>query len=162
MTRSVQTFSKVPGLGELPWLGKLFTSQSFTRNKTEIALLITPRIVRNISRPAKTDSEFHFGTENAAGMLPVTIGKVAARSLAMSSSPGRSGRRAVTSSVPVFSMSLGRRRAAAAAQTASPAVSLIVPRTGLAGKEFAVSVSLAGAENLPAAELELNYDASAA
>ncbi len=66
---------KVPGLAELPYLGKLFTNQNFTRNKTEIALLITPRIVRNISRPARIDSDLHFGTENAVGARPVTIKK---------------------------------------------------------------------------------------
>ena len=60
--------TKVPGLANLPWLGKLFTNQNTTRNKTEIALLITPRIVRNISRPARIDSDLHFGTENTIGI----------------------------------------------------------------------------------------------
>jgi general secretion pathway protein D len=154
------TLSKVPGLGDLPWVGKLFTSQSSTRNKTEIALLITPRIVRNISRPAKTDSEFHYGTENAAGMLPVTIGKVAARSLAMSSSSA-TGAGTPRSDIQRFPL-LDESRAAPAAATAqiSPAVSLIVPEQVSPGKDFAVGVSLAGAENLSAAELELNYDPS--
>ncbi|MEP7073430.1 MAG: secretin N-terminal domain-containing protein [Nitrosospira sp.] len=155
------TLSKVPGLGDLPWVGKLFTSQSSTRNKTEIALLITPRIVRNISRPAKTDSEFHFGTENAAGMLPVTIGKVAARSLAMSSSSaaGAGMPRSDIPRSPLFDESRAVP-VAAAAQTVSLAVSLIAPEQVSPGKDFAVSVNLAGAENLPAAELELNYDPS--
>jgi general secretion pathway protein D len=155
------TLFKIPGLGDLPWVGKLFTSQSSTRNKTEIALLITPRIVRNISRPAKTDSEFHFGTENAAGMLPVTIGKVAARSLAMSSSSA-TGAGMARSDIQRFPL-LDESRAASAAATAqivSPAVSLIVPEQVSPGKDFAVGVSLAGAENLSAAELELNYDPS--
>jgi general secretion pathway protein D len=155
------TLSKVPGLGDLPWVGKLFTSQNSTRNKTEIALLITPRIVRNISRPAKTDSEFHFGTENAVGMLPVTIGKVAARSLAMSSSStaGTGTPRSDIQRSPLLDESRAAP-AVAAAQTGSPVVSLIVPEQVSSGKDFAVSVSLAGAENLPAAELELNYDPS--
>lgn len=155
------TLTKVPGLGDLPWIGKLFTSQNLTHNKTEIALLITPRIVRNISRPAKTDSEFHYGTENAAGMLPVTIGKVAARSLAMSSSSA-TGAGMARSDIQRFPL-LDESRAASAAATAqivSPAVSLIVPEQVSPGKDFAVGVSLAGAENLSAAELELNYDPS--
>jgi general secretion pathway protein D len=151
------TLTKVPGLGDLPWIGKLFTSQNLTHNKTEIALLITPRIVRNISRPAKTDSEFHYGTENAAGMLPVTIGKVAARSLAMSSSSA-TGARTPRSDIQRFPL-LDESRAATA-QIVSPAVSLIVPEQVSPGKDFAVGVSLAGAENLSAAELELNYDPS--
>ena len=155
------TFTKIPGLGDLPWVGKLFSSQNTTRNKTEIALLITPRIVRNITRRAKSDSEFHFGTENTVGMPPVMISKVAARSLAISSSPtpGTGASRSDTPRPPLFDESLATR-AASAAQIAVPVLSLIAPEQASPGKDFAVSISLAGAENLPAAEVELSYDAS--
>ncbi len=40
------TASKVPGLGQLPVLGKLFSNNSGTDNKTEIILSITPHILR--------------------------------------------------------------------------------------------------------------------
>ena len=43
--------TKVPGLGDLPLLGRLFSNNSDQLNKTEIVLLITPRIIRNIERP---------------------------------------------------------------------------------------------------------------
>ena len=154
------TFTKVPGLGDLPWIGKLFSTQSLTRNKTEIALLITPRIVRNISRRSKSDSEFHFGTENTIGMLPVTIGKVAARSLAISSAPtvGMVASQSDIQRPPLLDESRAARDAAP--QVASPVLSLIAPEQVAPGKDFTVSVSLAGAENLPAAELELSYDAT--
>ena len=155
------TFSKIPGLGDLPWVGKLFSNQNTTRNKTEIALLITPRIVRNIARPAKIDSEFHFGTENTVGMLPVTIGKVAARSLAISSTPpaGTVPSRSDVPRSPLPDESQAAR-VAPAAQIASPEVSLVAPEQAAPGKDFAVNVSLAGGENLPAAEVDLSYDAS--
>ena len=52
-------------------------------------------------------------------------------------------------------------QAATAANAGSPAVSMIAPEQVLAGKDFGVSISLAGAEALPAGELELNYDANA-
>ena len=42
-----------------------------------------------------------------------------------------------------------------------PVVTLVGPEQVLADKEFAVSVSLGGADSLPPAELELSYDASA-
>ncbi|MDQ1303627.1 MAG: ral secretion pathway protein [Pseudomonadota bacterium] len=58
--------SKVPGLGDLPLLGRLFANQRDELNKTEIVLLITPRIIRNIERPQLADSEFFGGTESAA------------------------------------------------------------------------------------------------
>jgi general secretion pathway protein D len=37
---------EVPGLGRVPVLGALFRRNSITRSKTEIAVLITPQIVR--------------------------------------------------------------------------------------------------------------------
>jgi len=41
----------LPGLSELPVLGRLFGVHSDTRNKSELVLLITPRVVRNIGLP---------------------------------------------------------------------------------------------------------------
>ena len=88
------TLAKVPGLAAMPWLGKLFTNENSTTTKTEIVLLITPRILRNIPRVSKAASEFHFGTENMVGAKPVSIGKVQPRSLGISSSSsgGHGGR----------------------------------------------------------------------
>ncbi|MEW6590732.1 MAG: secretin N-terminal domain-containing protein [Pseudomonadota bacterium] len=58
--------SKVPGLGDLPLLGRLFANKRDSLTKTEIVLLITPRIIRNIERPALAEAEFFGGTESAA------------------------------------------------------------------------------------------------
>jgi general secretion pathway protein D len=154
------TLTKVPGLGDLPWVGKLFTNQNITHNKTEIALLITPRIVRNISRPAKIDSEFHFGTENAVGILPVKIGKVAPRSLAMSSTSAAGVAAAPTRDIPRLLPDEAQGAPAATPKNPSVVLSLNAPEDVAPGKDFTVSVSLGGAEDLPAAELELSYDAT--
>jgi len=56
----------VPGLGDLPLLGRLFSNNSDQLQKTEIVLMITPRIIRNIERPELADSEFFGGTESTA------------------------------------------------------------------------------------------------
>ena len=61
---------RVPGLGDLPVVGRLFSSTSDTRNKTEIVLLITPHIVRNLTRPDPRELEFTAGTEPAAPESP--------------------------------------------------------------------------------------------
>lgn len=55
--------SKVPGIGELPIVGRLFGSQNDQHNRTEIVLSITPRIVRAVQRPPASVSEFGAGTE---------------------------------------------------------------------------------------------------
>jgi general secretion pathway protein D len=58
--------SKVPLFGDIPLLGRLFSNNRDELSKTEIVLLITPRIIRNIERPELADSEFFGGTESAA------------------------------------------------------------------------------------------------
>jgi general secretion pathway protein D len=55
--------TKVPGLARLPVIGRLFSNNNDTVNKTEIVLLITPRIIRNIERPGAKLEEFNSGTE---------------------------------------------------------------------------------------------------
>jgi general secretion pathway protein D len=68
-----RTADKVPGLSNIPVLGKLFTSNSDTVNKTEIVLLITPRVVRNLVRPDARLEEFPGGTDAMLGGDPVTL-----------------------------------------------------------------------------------------
>jgi general secretion pathway protein D len=58
---------KVPGLAQLPVLGRLFSSNNDTVNKTEVVLLITPRVLRNIERPGVRLEEFNSGTEMDVG-----------------------------------------------------------------------------------------------
>lgn len=62
--------NKVPGLGDLPLLGHLFSNDNHDKTKTELVLLITPRIVRNVTRPDATYSEFPSGTESVIGSVP--------------------------------------------------------------------------------------------
>jgi len=59
--------NRVPGLGELPVLGRLFSSTSDNRGRTEIMLLITPRLVRTLARPGANAVEFAAGTEASTG-----------------------------------------------------------------------------------------------
>ncbi len=59
--------NRVPGLGELPLIGRLFSSTSNNRGRTEIMLLITPRVVRTLARPGANSVEFAAGTEASTG-----------------------------------------------------------------------------------------------
>jgi general secretion pathway protein D len=61
------TASRVPGLGNLPLLGRLFSNQRDERSKTEIVLLITPRVLRSDATRQPALTEFRGGTENAIG-----------------------------------------------------------------------------------------------
>jgi general secretion pathway protein D len=62
-----KNISKVPGIGDFPLLGKLFSRQKDDKSKTEIVLSITPRIVREyITKPAN-QSKYWVGAESASG-----------------------------------------------------------------------------------------------
>jgi general secretion pathway protein D len=78
--------NRLPGFGDIPVLGRLFSSQSDSKNKTEIILLITPRIVRNLAQPQGSGMNVPAGSENAVGSSPLQVKKAGPRSLAMSSS----------------------------------------------------------------------------
>lgn len=64
--------TKLPGIGDLPLLGRLFGSQQDTRNKTEVVLSITPHLIRNLQRPPASSSEFSAGTEASFRRRPDT------------------------------------------------------------------------------------------
>lgn len=43
-----ETFNKIPGLANIPLLGKLFTSRARTRNNSELLVIVTPEVVRPV------------------------------------------------------------------------------------------------------------------
>jgi general secretion pathway protein D len=68
---------RVPGLGNMPVIGRLFSNTRDSVAKSEIVLLITPRLVRTLARPEVRAAEFAAGTEAAtgapAGISPVVL-----------------------------------------------------------------------------------------
>ncbi|MEW6612268.1 MAG: secretin N-terminal domain-containing protein [Pseudomonadota bacterium] len=62
-----KTVTGIPGFGQIPAIGRLFASRSKSKDKTEIVLLITPHIVRNLDRPLPTAVDFAAGTDAAVG-----------------------------------------------------------------------------------------------
>ncbi|PMX07734.1 MULTISPECIES: secretin N-terminal domain-containing protein [unclassified Pseudomonas] len=63
-TADIDEGSGLPWLSQIPWIGKkLFGSNQNTQQKTEIILLLTPRIERNLDLPISQISTFHSGTE---------------------------------------------------------------------------------------------------
>ncbi|MFA6901554.1 MAG: secretin N-terminal domain-containing protein [Gallionellaceae bacterium] len=78
--------SKVPGLGQLPLLGRLFSSHKDDTKKTEIVLSITPRIVGNSRLPDAREVEFWAGTEASLRSNPLLLRPLG--TVALSSSGG--------------------------------------------------------------------------
>lgn len=77
-----ESTSRLPGLGDIPLLGRLFSDESKARDKTEIILAITPHVLHNLTRPSADLIEYSSGTESgmqgsmsagipsAPGMIP--------------------------------------------------------------------------------------------
>jgi general secretion pathway protein D len=68
--------NKLPGLGDLPAVGRLFGSGVDDGKKSEIMLSITPRLIRNVYRPDAGVLEFSSGTEGSLRERPpANVGK---------------------------------------------------------------------------------------
>jgi general secretion pathway protein D len=69
----------MPGLSEMPVLGRLFGLHSDTRNKSEVVLLITPRVVRNLPIPdaaALTTAAGNYQSPGTSSIRMQPAGKV--------------------------------------------------------------------------------------
>ena len=109
--------NRLPGLGDLPLVGRLFGSQSDLHNKSEIILLITPRVVRNIVPPDNVRAVISAGTENVVGAAPMTVKNSPPRSLSMSATAGNAA-----VSAPVLAAPETPAAAPVAAPDAAPVV----------------------------------------
>ena len=137
-----RTANQIPGLGDLPLVGRIFGSHSNTKSKTEIVLLITPRIVRNLVRPELQFEEFPAGTEAAVGAAPLLL-----QSLPLT---GDAPAPAATPTRPLSDA------------PAPPAVRLGLqgPANLLSGQEFTVQLTVDALAALRGALVDLVFDPS--
>jgi general secretion pathway protein D len=84
----------VPGVNEIPVVSKLFGAAHDRDTRTEIVLLVTPHIVRNIELPGIGVQEFLAGTDAALGASPIQLGAPTA------SGGGRPGNSPLPQAVP--------------------------------------------------------------
>ena len=134
----------LPRLAELPLLGRLFGVRSDTRNKTEIVMLITPRIVRQISPGAAQTRNIEAGTEAQPGQLPLRL-----------RSSGRAGVGAASGAPAVAATAAQLATAAPAAPAAVEGLQVNVTRNASVGDT--VSVTLANRSG-QAVDGELRWD----
>ncbi|MFW5425871.1 MAG: type II secretion system protein GspD [Methylophagaceae bacterium] len=62
-----KTVNKIPFLGDLPVLGRLFSKHKDDKLKTELVLLITPHIIRARKSPDAASAEYWTGSEQRTG-----------------------------------------------------------------------------------------------
>jgi len=161
-TRAVRGLA---GLINIPGLDRLTSGQNVDRTKREIVLLLTPRIIRNISQQTQLESEFHYGTANEAGKLPVRIRKTSAGGLALAPAgpPGRGGAVSLLSR-GAQALSPDRPQVSAnpfaqqTANTGEPTLSIQAPSNIALDREFSVRVRMVGARASVSGEAQVSYE----
>jgi pilus assembly protein CpaC len=67
-----EAFNKIPGLGDIPILGKLFQSKTISKSNSELVIIITPEIVRPIpSQPPIPELKWTVPFTSFDNNLPV-------------------------------------------------------------------------------------------
>ncbi|MFN7278411.1 MAG: secretin N-terminal domain-containing protein, partial [Betaproteobacteria bacterium] len=139
--------ARIPGLGDLPLLSRIFGSQTDNRVKSEIVLLITPRVVRNVYRPEGLLAELPAGPDNFPGAAPLRLSATRAGALAMAAAQG----------APAGAPAAEALRAVAPAAVPFE-IALAAPQSVKAGAEFVVSVRLPAAADIVNGQMELGFD----
>jgi general secretion pathway protein D len=139
--------SRVPGLGDIPIIGRLFGSQSDQRDKTEIVLSITPRVIRNMQRPPIDQAEFFTGTE--ASLKNRGIDGLASTGGPI---PGAAG------VMPGMQVAGGQPLAAPPLQGATT-VGWQGPAQARAGSTFTVQLSMQAGEPITSVPVAVSFDA---
>lgn len=149
--------NKVPLLGDVPVVGRLFGNQADDGSKTEIVLSITPRIVRNVRRPDASVIEFDSGTENSLGSRP-SAAPVAAPSVAQQGT--------ATSTATPAATTAAAPAAAYAPSTSNPALSGSAtilrwqgPTQLKVGDTFALQLLMQSDQPVVSVPLALGFDA---
>lgn len=159
--------SGLMGLINIPGLDRLTSGQQVDRRKREVVLLITPRIIRNLSQQTDFEKEFHYGTSNEPGKLPVRIRKTSPGSLAIAPL-GSGGRGGASSILSRGSQSLGGDRPdvspnpfaqqVAANNNSEPTLTIQAPTNVTFEREFSVRVRMVGARATVSGTAQVSYE----
>jgi len=146
------TSNRVPGLGDLPIAGRLFSSQKDDVQRTELVLAITPRILRSAARPDLAQAELWVGTELATKLRTSPWARVP-------EAGNDSGKDAGTgkTAVPMADAEPNAAPPAAAAMAGPARVSWKAPSEISVGDTFTVELQLASGVPLRGAPLEIAF-----
>lgn len=134
--------SRLPGIGDLPVLGRLFSSTLDNSQRTELVLAITPHVLRNVQRPSASEAEIWIGTEARPGLKPV-------RSAAPSTEAADSRQGGAPSAAPPLP---------SAGSPAALRLNWQAPATVAVGQVLAFNLMAERANDLRALPLELSFD----
>jgi general secretion pathway protein D len=69
----VETIQKIPFLGDLPFVGRLFSNVRTDKDRKDVLVAITPRLVKTVERPRQDVEQFASGTGDAFGPAPLGV-----------------------------------------------------------------------------------------
>jgi general secretion pathway protein D len=139
----------IPGLSSLPVVGRLFGLHTDQRLRSEVVLLITPRVVRNVPLPSADVLLAQAGVETNPGAAPLRLRRGAAVSTGLSGSSGGSG----VGAAPVAELPA----AAAPAEPAPAGAAIVLAASAEVFAGETASVTLANRSPV-ALKGELEYD----
>ena len=145
----------VPGLGQLPVLGRLFSSHHNDTKKSEIVLSITPRIVGKTVLQDASNMEFWSGTATNLRNAPFNLRQTG--SVSLSSGAGTPVAARTAPPAPPA------RPGAAPAPSAAPGPMSFTwqgPAQAKAGERFTLALSTQAAEAVAGLELLISFDPS--
>jgi general secretion pathway protein D len=119
---------KVPGLGQTPLLGRLFSNNTGNTTKTEIVLSITPHIIRGQNQTAAALRDIWSGTDAQVREFPLRLDPTGIVRASSSNDGAAAGARAPSSTpAGVVLMPIGSTAPAAGGAPALPDVSTQTP-----------------------------------
>jgi len=150
------TANKVPGLGQLPVLGRLFSSHGDNATKTEIVLSITPHIVGRTRIPDARETEYWSGTEATLRdsqllLKPIGASATAAAGANSPQLPAKTGAPAVSGVSPAAP-------AAPAANAQQMQFSWQGPAQAKVGDKISLTLSTEAARGMNNLGLQVNFD----
>lgn len=162
---------QVPGLGEIPVVGRLFGQHDDTWTKRELVLSITPHIVRNLPYLPPDELEYTSGTEASLRARPLSLqdnSAPAGEPVRLTAPPGTPSAPAAVPARP------GAPAAAAAAATAPPAAAPVAaaapnalqlsfqgPGQLKVGEEATVMLNMKADQPLVSTALQIGFDPKA-
>ncbi len=135
--------NRIPLIGELPLLGRLFGSQNDSRQKNEIVLSITPHLIRNIQRQSPAAESFWSGTEASLRDRPLQL-----RSVTTEGAAEAQGTAPIAPPAPLTPATAAN----------APQLRWEAPSTAKVGESVQLVLTMDSTDALRAASLQVAYD----
>jgi len=149
-----KTANKVPGLGQLPILGRLFSDDGSNTSKTEIILSITPRIVGKKAMPDAREVEYWSGTEANLRTSSLTMKSLGSVGYTTPSKPAEAAAAARPPAV------LAAEKAAQEAAAQPVLISWAGPNQAKVGDKVSIMVNTPVQLGVKSLSFQVGYDAS--